>query len=195
MPYPWRSPPVSASRTCRVAGERGRCCWAGGFIFGRQYIGFRISVNPMFPARCRKVGLWVTSRNCRSSEFCNHGSMARDCAKCAELREQSASLYAEYLSGREELPMTLKNDPSYSRKRGEVKTNRPDARGPHAIVRTRQRASVNRNHAFPKLLKSQLYSKTAARTMPLRSAGETARMTGCRRIVTKSSFILDKTSD
>jgi hypothetical protein len=46
--------------------------------------------------------------------------MAGDCPKCAELSERSASLYAEYLSARDELTMTRKNDPSYARKRAEV---------------------------------------------------------------------------
>jgi hypothetical protein len=40
-----------------------------------------------------------------------------ECAECARLRENSASLYAEFVAARDELAMTRKNDATHSSKR------------------------------------------------------------------------------
>jgi hypothetical protein len=47
--------------------------------------------------------------------------MADDCQTCAEVREQSAILYAEYVAATDDLKMTRKDDRSYAGKKDEVR--------------------------------------------------------------------------
>jgi hypothetical protein len=47
--------------------------------------------------------------------------MDDDCQTCAQLWEQSATLYAEYVAASDDLKITRKNDVSYARKKDEVR--------------------------------------------------------------------------
>ena len=50
-----------------------------------------------------------------------HDWVVKDCLECARLREQSASLYADYVAARDDLAVTRENDPQFTAKRSELK--------------------------------------------------------------------------